>query len=63
VSVSYVDDLNQTQTYSDTLTVEVLENSFPSEGIPGESESPVEEPLSFWGQVGRFFKALFGLGS
>lgn len=63
VSVSYVDDLNQTQTYSDTLTVEVLENFFPSEGVPGESESPVEEPLSFWGQVGRFFKALFGLGS
>lgn len=65
VGVDYVDDLNQTQTVSTTLTVEVMEDPFSGQngGFPGEPEIPTEEPLTFWGQIGRFFKALFGLGS
>lgn len=66
VSVAYMDDLNQTQIYSETLTVEVMEDPFSGEnGGPGplEPDGPSDGSLGFWGQVLRFVKALFGLGS
>lgn len=66
VSVAYTDDLNQTQIISDTLTLDVMENPYGGqEGMPGpwEPEGPGERPLTFWEQVLRFVKALFGLGS
>ena len=65
VSVAFMDDLNQTQIISETLTVEVMENAFPGPNGPGpwEPEGPTDKPLTFWEQVVRFVKALFGLGS
>lgn len=65
VGVDYIDDLNQTQTVSTTLFVEVMEDPFGGQngGISGEPEIPTDQPKSFWDQVVRFLKALFGLGS
>lgn len=64
VDVDYVDDLNQTQTSTTTLEVEVLENPFAGEnGMPPVPDSPDGQPLTFWQQIMRVFRALLGLGS
>jgi len=70
VNVYYVDDLNQTQIYSQTLTVEVLEMPQPegSEGPvgpdgplgpDGSPQTPQTLPQKIW----HFIKAFLGLGS
>lgn len=70
VNVYYVDDLNQTQIYSETLTVEVMEmpdfgeseGPFGPDGPVGPEglpETPETLPQKLW----RFIKAFLGLGS
>ncbi len=65
VNVYYVDDLNQTQVYSETLTVEVQD--MPQEGGPdgpfNPEELPEEQPETLLQKVLRFIKAFLGLGS
>lgn len=65
VNIYYIDDLNQTQTISETLTVEVMEGFEPGPGPDGPFEpgGPEAPPLTFWQQILRFIRALFGLGS
>lgn len=66
VEINYTDDFNQPQTYIQELSVEVMPamefEPTPEGGM--SPEMPIEEPqeLTFWGKIGRFFKALFGLG-
>ena len=70
VNVHYVDDLNQTQIYSQTLTVDVMEMpEFEEPGGPmgpdgplgpdGSAQTPQTLPQKIW----RFIKAFLGLGS
>jgi hypothetical protein len=70
VNVHYVNDLNQTQVYSETLTVDVMEMpDFEEPGGPhgpngpwgpeGSPETPDSLPQRIW----RFIKAFLGLGS
>ncbi|HQE91372.1 MAG TPA: hypothetical protein PLH19_03105 [Anaerolineae bacterium] len=69
VNVYYVDDLNQTQVYSQTLTVEVME--MPQEGTPGGPDGPLGPtelpaegtPETLMQKVLRFVKGFLGLGS
>ncbi|MBN2005946.1 MAG: hypothetical protein JXA21_21490 [Anaerolineae bacterium] len=69
VNVSYVDDLNQTQIYSQVLTVEVMEApQMPEFGDPMNPEGPgggemPETPETLPQKIWRFFKGLLGLGS
>jgi hypothetical protein len=60
VTVRYLDDFDQSQVVTRTLTVEVAE----PEPIAPESElSPEEQEESPWDKVLRFIRGLFGLGS
>lgn len=70
VNVHYVDDLNQTQIFSQTLTVDVMEMpEFEEPGGPfgpggpvgpdGSAQTPETLPQKIW----RFVKAFLGLGS
>ncbi len=62
VNVYYVDDLNQTQIYSQTLTVQVTE--MPQDGGPdGPEELPEEASETLMQKVLRFLKGFLGLGS
>ncbi len=65
VNIHYVDDLNQTQIYSQTLTVEVLEMPQPDGGEgPFTPETPPEAPPeTLMQKVLRFIKGFLGLGS
>jgi hypothetical protein len=58
VSVHYLDDFEQAQVITDTLTVDV---EAPPEELPEEAEAEDEE--GFWGRVLRLFRGLLGLGS
>jgi len=60
VTVHYLDDFNQPQMVTRTLTVEV------EEPVPADVEaelSPQEQEEGFWDKVLRFLRALLGLGS
>jgi hypothetical protein len=65
VNVYYVDDVNQTQIFSQTLTVEVMD--MPQEGSPdgplGPEELPEEAPETLMQKILRFIKGFLGLGS
>ena len=75
VNVHYVDDLNQTQIYSETLTVEVMEMpSFEEPGGPFGPDGPMgpdgpypggtpQTPQTLPQKIWRFIKAFLGLGS
>ncbi len=70
VNVYYVDDLNQTQIFSQTLTVEVMEipdfngpdGPFGPDGPLGPDGSP-QTPETLPQKIWRFIKAFLGLGS
>ncbi|HOT91024.1 MAG TPA: hypothetical protein PLJ78_02990 [Anaerolineae bacterium] len=65
VNVYYVDDLNQTQAYSQTLTVEAMEMPQPGDGespFPPE-EQPEAPPETLMQKILRFIKGFLGLGS
>ncbi len=70
VNVYYVDDLNQTQIFSQTLTVEVMEmpdsngseGPFGPDGPVGPDGSP-QMPQTLPQKIWRFIKAFLGLGS
>lgn len=70
VNVYYVDDLNQTQIYSETLTVEVMEmpefeepgGEFGPDGPIGPNGLP-QTPETLSQKIWRFVKAFLGLGS
>ncbi len=70
VNVYYVDDLNQTQIYSETLTVEVMEmpefeepgGEFGPDGPIGPDGLP-QTPETLSQKIWRFVKAFLGLGS
>lgn len=59
VRVHYLDDFNQPQVISETLTI-VVET--PEVAQPDAEEQP-GETLGFWDRVLRFLRGLFGLGS
>lgn len=59
VRVHYLDDFNQPQVISETLSIEV---ETPQTIQPDAAEQP-EELLSFWDRLLRFLRGLFGLGS
>ena len=59
VQVHYLDDFNQPQVISETLTIGV---ETPQDNQPDEAEQP-DEPLGFWDRFLRFVRGLFGLGS
>ena len=61
VTVHYLDDFDQPQVVTETLTVEVEEQP---EAQPGaEQEAQGQEEEGFWGKVLRFLRGLLGLGS
>jgi hypothetical protein len=62
VTVHYLDEFDQSQVVTETLTVEVEE---PVEELPEDEESPDEEEQkeTFWDGVLRVLRALLGLGS
>jgi hypothetical protein len=59
VTVRYLDDFDQPQVVTKTLTVEVEEPVAPASA---EEESQEQEE-SFWGKVLRVLRGLLGLGS
>lgn len=63
VSLHYLDEYNQAQTYRQSLTIEAGEPAPVSE--PNGEETPVQaQPKqSFWQNVLRFLLGIFGLGS
>jgi len=60
VTVYYLDDFEQPQVVTKTLTVEVEE---PPEEPPGAGEESQEQEEGFWGKALRFLRGLLGLGS
>ncbi len=63
VTIHYLDDFNQPQVVTETLTVEVPEpETEPDPVNPGEAEA-AEEELSLWDRVVRVVRALLGLGT
>ena len=61
VSVHYIDDFDQEQVVTTTLTVEVEK---PVELPPDAEEPPAEEQKeTLWDKIVRFFRGLVGLGS
>jgi hypothetical protein len=60
VTVRYLDDFDQSQVVTRTLTVEVEE---PEPVAPESELSPEEQEESPWDRVLRFIRGLFGLGS
>ena len=67
ISVDYLDDFNQSQVISQTITVEVLDIGViePDMGIDGseEIEPPVEQPETFFQKLWRFILGFLGLDS
>ena len=67
ISVDYLDDFNQTQVISQTMTIEVLDMGFiePEMGgeESGEVEPPVEQPETFLQKIWRLILGLLGLDS
>ncbi|MFQ6101333.1 MAG: IPT/TIG domain-containing protein [Anaerolineae bacterium] len=61
VSVHYLDDFEQPQVMTQTLTVEVEESPETPPGAEQVSEG--EEEAGFWEKVLRFLRGLLGLGS
>ena len=60
VTVHYLDDFDQPQVVTKTLTVEVEK---PPEAPAEAGEEPQEQEASFWDKVLRFLRGLLGLGS
>lgn len=67
VLIDYLDDFNEPQQIQQTLSVDVLEASFPEGGGGGGGgpEGPIVEtpPETFWQKVVRFLRGLLGLDS
>jgi hypothetical protein len=59
VTIHYLDDFEQSQTITQTLTVDV---ETPPEEVPAE-ESAEEGEAGFWGRILRVLRGLLGLGS
>jgi len=60
VTVHYLDDFEQPQVVTQTLTVKV---EGPLEPPPGAEQAPQEQEEGFWEKVLRFLRGLLGLGS
>ena len=60
VSVHYLDDFEQPQVVTETLTVEVEEPLAPTSDA---EQSPQEQEVGFWKKVVRILRGLLGLGS
>lgn len=67
ITVDYVDDFNQPQVITKTLTVEVLDAPIIDPGFPGGEgggfEPPPAEPESLWQKILRFISGLLGFDS
>jgi hypothetical protein len=64
VYIHYLDDFNQAQVITHTLTVQVEDNATPTPSAPGEATSGEnEEDTSLLGRIWGFFRAILGLGS
>jgi len=66
VLIDYLDDFNDPQQIQQTVSVDVLEASFPEGGGGGGGpEGPIVEtpPETFWQKVVRFLRGLLGLDS
>ncbi len=68
ITVDYVDDFNQPQVITKTLTVEVLDAPLVDPGFPGGEggggfEPTPAEPESLWQKILRFISGLLGFDS
>ena len=65
VTVNYLDEFEQPQVVIETLTVQVEEPEIRDEALPGGGvgDEGGEQEETFWEQVLRFMRGLFGLGS
>ena len=66
IQIDYLDDFNDPQVITQTLSIEVVEAPAPSEGEGGGVGGPDFEPVApetFWQKVLRFFRGLLGLDS
>ena len=67
VLIDYLDDFNEPQQLTQTLSVDVLDASFPEGGGGGGGgfEGPIVEtpPETFWDKLVRFLRGLLGLDS
>lgn len=63
VTVNYLDDFNQPQAFSDTLTISVAEPVTEDEtAVSSPSDTPPEDE-GFLGKLWRFVRGMLGLGS
>ena len=66
VTVNYLDDFNQPQTFVQTLTVNVEEPFVPDEETavsPSDASEETPEDEGFLGTLWRFVRGMLGLGS
>jgi hypothetical protein len=62
VHLAYRDDLNQVQTWNQSLTFKVNANSLPA-AQPDTPERKQSDPRGFWTTLAQTLKAFVGLGS
>lgn len=64
ITIHYLDDFNQAQVVTQTLTVQVEDNATPTPPPPGEGGGEEsEQDVSLLGRIWSFVRALLGLGS
>ena len=62
VTANYLDDFNQPQQFTQILSLQVDQPATP-EPQSGGTQGTDAGTETFWQRIGRFFRALFGLGS
>jgi len=67
VTIDYTNDFNQSEIITETLTVEVMDQSviepFPDEGANGNGENIPAQPETLLQKIWRFILGLLGLDS
>jgi len=63
VTVNYLDEFEQPQAVTETLTIQVEEPEIPDEALVSEGVGAEGEEETFWDKVLRFLRGLVGLGS
>jgi len=63
IAIHYLDDFNQPQIITHTLTVEIEDTVTPTPLAPGQSPGEEQGETGLLGRIWAFFRALLGLGS